>query len=111
MPALPILNQQKGPFPITVPINAPTDGPSCLMIAGSVWTQQTNALIGIQVSLDGTPIGVAQVFSNIPAVHRAAVPTYIPLQLTFGPHTLTLTASTAATVSDYNDFFDAVLFY
>jgi hypothetical protein len=81
------------------------------MVTGSVWSQQTGTQIGIEVSLDGKPIGKSSICSNNPAVHRATVPTYIPLQLTFGSHTLTLSAATTTTVSDYNDFYEAVLFY
>ncbi len=111
MPIQVILNQQKGPLPLTASFKAPTDGPSCLVVSGSVWTQTANQKLGIQVSLDGKPIGSASIFSNAPTTHRAVVPTYIPLNLTFGPHQLVLSAETSATVSDFNDFFDVVLEY
>jgi hypothetical protein len=81
------------------------------MVAGSVWSQQADTLIGITVSLDGKPIGSAMICSNTAVVHRAVVPTFIPIQLPFGAHTLTLTAASAATIADVNDFFDAVLLY
>ena len=106
-----ILNQKKGPLPLTVSFNAPTDGPSCLVVYGSVWTQTANQTIGINVSLDGKPIGSASIWSNLQATHRAVVPTYIPVKLTIGEHKLVLSALTGTTVSDLNDFFDAVLEY
>jgi hypothetical protein len=105
-----ILNQQKGPLPIAVSFNAPTDGPSCLVVSGSVWTQSANHMIGIEVSLDTKPIASASIYSNAPSTHRAVVPTYIPLTLTFGKHEIFLGA-TPGTVSDSNDFFDVVLEY
>jgi hypothetical protein len=80
------------------------------MVTGSVWSQQAT-LIGIEVSLDGKPIGTSHIFSNNPTVHRATVPTYFPVQLKFGEHTLTLNAATPGTISDYYDYFDAALFY
>ena len=106
-----ILNQQKGPLPLTASFNAPSDGPSCLVVSGSVWTQTANQVIGIEVSLDGKPIGSASIFSNAVATHRAVVPTYIPLKLTFGQHKLVLSAATPVTISDSNDLFDVMIEY
>ncbi len=115
MPIQVILNQQPGPLPITISFTAPTDGPSCIVVSGSVWTQTANQTIGIEVSLDGQTIGSASIFSNAPATHRAVVPTYIPVTLSVGdpppPHKLVLSAATPATISDLNDFFDVVLEY
>jgi hypothetical protein len=81
------------------------------MVAGSAWSGQANTTIGIEVSLDGKPIGSSSIFSNNPSVHRATVPTYLPVKLTIGSHTLTLSASTTTTVTDLNDPFEAALFY
>ncbi|HYL75573.1 MAG TPA: hypothetical protein VEU96_15275 [Bryobacteraceae bacterium] len=106
-----ILNQKKGPLPITASFSAPSDAPCCLVIYGSVWTQTANQTIGIAVTLDGKPIGSASIWSNAAATHRAVVPTYIPVKLAFGQHTVVLSAETSVTVSDINDFFDVVLEY
>ncbi|MDP8980646.1 MAG: hypothetical protein M3O35_08660 [Acidobacteriota bacterium] len=111
MPVQVILNQKNGPLPVTVSFNAPTDGPCWLVVSGSVWTQTPNLSIGVEVSLDGKPIGSASIFSNAPSTHRAVVPTYIPLTLSIGPHQLFLGAATHGTISDSNDFFTAVLEY
>lgn len=106
-----ILNQKKGPLPLTASFNAPSDAPSCLIISGSVWTQTANQIIGISVSLDGQHIGSASIFSNAVATHRAVVPTYIPVKLKFGPHQLVLSTTPGTTVSDINDFFSVALEY
>ena len=105
-----IFNQKKGPLPLTVSFNAPSDGPACLIVYGSVWSQTANSTIGIAVSLDGQAIGSASIWSNLQATHRAVVPTYIPVKLKFGPHQLILSA-TPGTVGDQNDFFTVVLEY
>ena len=105
-----IMNQQKGPLPITVSFSPPSDGPSCLVVSGSAWTQTANHTIGIEISLDKKPIGSASIWSNAVATHRALVPKYIPLKLAFGQHELTLTA-TAGTITDVNDLFNVVLEY
>jgi hypothetical protein len=105
-----IANQHKGPLPITVSFKAPSDGPSCLIVSGSAWSQAANHMIGIQVSLDNAPIGTASIFSNATTTHRALVPTYIPLKLKFGEHHVTLSAL-PGTISDINDLFEIVLDY
>jgi hypothetical protein len=105
-----ILNQHKGPLPVTASFKPVTDGPSCLVVSGSAWSQAANQMIGIQVTLDNAPIGTASIFSNATATHRALVPTYIPLKLAFGDHKVILSAL-PGTVTDVNDLFDIVLEY
>jgi hypothetical protein len=105
-----VIVNQVGPLPITATFNAPGDEPMYLEVNGSVWTQSTNTLIGIVVALDGNVIGRAHIFSNGPATHRAVVPAYIQVQLTQGPHKLTLSTD-SNTVSDYNDLYAAVLHF
>ena len=111
MPVQVILSQQ-GPLPITVNFKALSDAPVTLEVNGSIWTQSANSMIGIQVAIDGGAVGKAQIFSNTASTHRAVVPTYIPLQLAFGQHSITLSAVPGSTtVSDQNDFYTAVLHY
>lgn len=111
MPILPVIQHAKGPLPLKMQFNAPTDGASVLVVTGSVWSSQANQLIGAGVELDGTLIGEAVIFSNGASTHRALIPAYIPVQLTFGAHTLTLAPLNSATTSDSNDFFNVVLAY
>ena len=106
-----IVLSQKGPLPITATFQALGDLTMTLVVHGSVWTQTANQMIGIAVQLDGQAIGNAQIFSNANATHRAVVPAYIPVKLTFGQHKLTLSAMPGGTVSDVNDFYTAVLHY
>jgi hypothetical protein len=69
-------------------------------------------MIGIQVSLDGTVIGTANIFSNGASTHRAVVPVYLPVKLAPGSHTIQLAvAAGTTTVSDLNDRFTAVLHF
>jgi hypothetical protein len=110
--AVQLIAQQKGPLPITVNFNAISDSPCYLEINGSVWTQSANSLIGIQIQLDGQTLGQANIFSNTQTTHRAVVPAYFPVQLKYGvQHTLVLSAAPGTTVSDFNDFFTAVIHY
>jgi hypothetical protein len=109
--AIQVIINQAGPLPITVSFNAPGDEPMYLEINGTVWSQKANQMIGIAVSLDGQAVGSAQIFSNGTATHRAVVPAYIAIQLSQGMHKLVLSPNNSATVSDYNDFYTAVLHF
>ncbi|HEY4364639.1 MAG TPA: hypothetical protein VGN17_26985 [Bryobacteraceae bacterium] len=111
MAILSILNQVVGPLPVSATFNAPSDGPACLVLAGSVWCAAAGQTIGITLELDGKPIGSATIFSNGASTHRAVVPSYIPVTLPFGPHKVTVIAENSHTVSDVNDRFDVVLMY
>ena len=108
-----VIISQKGPLPISVGFNAPGDMPVYFEVNGSVWTTTANNMIGIQVELDGQVLGQAQIFSNTASTHRAVVPGYFPVKLTYGQqHKLTLSAVPGSTTtSDFNDFFTAVIHY
>ena len=111
MPLLSILNQAKGPLPVTAQFQSPSDGPATLMVTGSVWSGNTNVTIGIQVVLDGQVVGTASIFSNGASTHRSVVPSYIPVELSIGLHKLVLAPLNSVTVSDGNDYFDVALLY
>ena len=111
MPIMSLLNQAKGPLPLFVTFSAPSDGPACLVVSGSVWTGVANQTIGIGVELDGKAIGSAAIFSNAATTHRAVVPSYIPITLTFGSHKIALGPFMGPTTSDVNDVFDVALLY
>ena len=73
-------------------------------VNGSVWTQTSNVMIGIDIAIDGQNVGTAHIFSNGNTSHRAVG---VHLQ---GPHKITLSTSTN-TVSDFNDLCTAVIHY
>lgn len=105
-----LLISQAGPLPIEVNFNAESDEQGYLEVNGSVWSQQTNTMLGIGIYIDGQQVGEAQVFSNGSTTHRPVVPAYIPVSLSIGQsHTLTLQVLNSSTVSDYNDFYTAVI--
>ena len=110
--AIQVILSQAGPLPIKATFNAPGDSPMYIEVNGSVWTQTANQMFGIAIALDGKQLGTAKIFSNANATHRAVVPAYVAVKLTQGQHTLTLSAITpGTTVSDYNDFYTAVIHY
>ena len=109
--AIQVIISQKGPLPITATFNALGNSPMYLEINGSVWSQQANQMLGIAIKLDGNAVGAAQIFSNATTTHRTVVPAYIPVKLSQGKHTLSLSPNSAATVSDSNDFYTAVIHF
>ena len=109
--AIQVIVSQKGPLPIQANFQAIGDQPMYIEVNGSVWTQQANVMIGIEVDLDGKKVGTAYIWSNGTATHRAVVPAYIPVKLKQGQHTLTLKVGTSQTVSDFNDYYTAVISY
>ncbi len=110
-----VVINQNGPLPITASFQALSDGPALVMLSGSVWTQNADTLIGVDLSVDGGPaIGGANIFANNAATHMAVVPIVIPYIFSLGPpptHEITLSAGTTGTVSDQNDFFQVTILY
>ena len=109
--AIQLIINQKGPLPVQATFQAIGDQPMYIEVNGSVWTQQLNTMIGIEVDLDGKKAGTAYIWSNGIATHRAVVPAYIPVKLKQGQHTLTLKVSSSQTVSDLNDYYTAVIHF
>ena len=109
--AIQVIFNQAGPLDLTTTFNAPGDEPMTLEVNGSVWTAQVNQMVGIRIELDGVAIGAAQIFSNEANTHIAVVPAYIPIELSEGQHTLSLALNNPATVSDFNDFYTAVIHF
>ena len=114
-----ILIDEVGPLPITETITLGSTGPATLFVSGSVWTQQLNTLIGIEVLLDGEQVGTAEIWSNGTGTHRSVVPKFLPITLnkpfTGSPptnpptYTFTLQALNSNTISDLNDNFQVTL--
>jgi hypothetical protein len=106
-----VIINQKGPLPIKATFQSIGDQPMYIEVNGSVWTQQLNTMIGIEIDVDGNKAATAYIFSNGTATHRTVVPAYIPVKLAQGQHTLTLKVANTQTVSDYNDYYTAVIHY
>ena len=109
--AIKVIVQQAGPMPIKATFQPLGNLPTYIEVNGSVWSKSANVLIGVGVDLDGQNVGQAKIFSNGTSTHRAVVPAYIPVKLGDGTHTLTLSAATAQTLSDLNDFYTVVIHY
>lgn len=112
-----ILINQAGPLPISTTITTGSDGPSMLFLSGSVFTEASAGQIGIAVSVDGTKVGEAVIWSNQPTVQRAVVPVFIeitldkawPSETEMPSYTVELSPLNSGTLSDLNDWFQLSL--
>lgn len=100
-----IAQNQGGVLPLKFPFDLPISGDVTLGLSGSCWSFLPAAICGVGVYLDDKHIGdVPQFFNN--ANQHLALPTFFfPINLDFGPHTITLHAITDTTRTDQNDYF------
>ena len=96
---------QPGPLPAKVTFDAPVDGPVVFVVTGSAYSTDTNVPIGFSVSLDGTVIGTASLYSNGNETHRAFPTLFLAIDLAEGNHTCSIQAANGNTVTDSNDPF------
>ena len=101
-----VLISDSGPLPIEATAEIESDAQAVLTLSGSVWSQQTDRLIGFTLFIDGEPTNIgAEIFSNGASEHRAVVPVTVPYTFTIGKHAFALQPATSDTVSDGNDRF------
>jgi hypothetical protein len=99
-----VLIAQPGPLPITVTAEIGSDAPVLITLAGSVWSETTNTMIGIRLLIDGEPANInATIYSNGPSTHRAVVPAIVPYTFDTPEHTFSIEPLNPQTVSDSND--------
>ena len=99
-----VLIAQPGPLPITVTAEIGSDAPVVLTLAGSVWAETANTMIGITLLIDGEPTNIdATIYSNGASTHRAVVPAIVPYTFDTPEHTFSLEPLNSQTVSDLND--------
>lgn len=106
-----------GPLPVTASFPLKSTGPATVTVAGSVWSGQADTMIGIQVSMDGSVLGDAKIFSNAPSTHRAVVATHYDVTLDRAwpepgvppTYQITLNPLNGDTVSDTNDTYSIAL--
>ena len=104
----PVINAQSGPLPLKGTFTADSDLTMLLFVSGSAWTGIPGEWVGCEVYLDGNRLGVAAVFCNEANSHRALIPTFFPIKVNFGNHTISL-SPIGGTQSDGNDYFNAIV--
>jgi hypothetical protein len=107
-----VLIGQPGPLPITVTAEIVSDAPVALTLAGSVWSNVPNAVIGITLFIDGRPSMIgASIFANPASTHMAVVPVTVPYTFTIGKHSFQLQPLSSNTMSDANDPYHVTVEY
>ena len=106
---------QRGPLPITTQVKIETDAPTVVTLAGSCWSPQPAQMIGITLSIDGSPAATAWVFANQASMHLPVVPITFPYTFTWTEdqeHVFEITnVGGSVTTSDANDIFNVTVEY
>ena len=94
---------QTGPLPLKTSVQIQSNAPCVVTVAGSVWANASQQMIGIALLIDGEVVGIASVFANPASQHMSVVPIEFPYTFEIGPHDFTLNPLNNATTSDKND--------
>lgn len=98
-----------GPLPLSGDTFTSHGGVLTLNAAGSGWSSKVDSLIGMNVLVDGKPMGTAQVFTNEAASHKAFIPISVSLPgVGAGTHVVVL-QPLPGTNTDGNDFFNVTV--
>jgi hypothetical protein len=102
-----IVQNQPGPLPLKVTFTAPISGDVAIAFSGSCWSSTASNPGGVEIFLDGQSLGKSLLFFNNSGLHLALPAQVFPINLSEGPHTLTVQAISSTVLSDKNDFFSA----
>jgi hypothetical protein len=100
-----IAQNQGGSLPQSYPFDLPISGDVTIAFSGSCWSSFAAAICGVGVFLDDKHLGDVPLYFNKPNEHMALPTFFFPVNLDFGPHTITLRRITDTTFSDENDYF------
>ena len=105
-----LFNQALTQFPLSVNFTPRDTSPAQLYVTASAYSTFPNMLIGVDVALDGNPLGSLTLFANEAYSHKALVARLFPVEFNdLDQHTLTFSPSTPNTVCDFNDAIGATL--
>jgi hypothetical protein len=95
-----------GALPKEGTYNKRRGGTLIVSAAGSGFSDTENKTIGMEVFVDGTKVGTAQVYTNEKLSHKAFVPAFAVVNgVPKGPVKIELKALNADTKTDQNEFF------
>lgn len=100
-----IAQNQGGVLPLKFPFDLPISGDLTLGLSGSCYASLPGAICGVGVFLDDTHIGDVPLYFNNANQHLTLPTFFFPINLDFGPHTITLRRITDTTLTDQNDAF------
>jgi hypothetical protein len=100
-----------GPLPLKTSVDIQSNLPAVVTLAGSVWANAAQQMIGIALLIDGSVVATATIFANPSSTHLSVVPVEFPYTFAIGPHDFTLNPLNNATTSDKNDFYCVTVQY
>jgi hypothetical protein len=100
-----------GPLPLKTSVQIQSNAPAVVTLAGSVWANAPQQLIGIALLIDGQVVGTATIFANPGSTHMSVVPIEFPYTFTIASHDFALNPLNNATTSDKNDFYCVTVQY
>lgn len=102
---------QNGPLPLKTSVDIQSNMPAVVTLAGSVWSNAAQQLIGIALLIDGEVAASATIFANPGSQHMAVVPVEFAYTFDIGQHEFVLNPWNNATTSDKNDFYCVTVQY
>lgn len=102
---------QNGPLPLKTTADIQSNMPAVVTLAGSVWSNAAQQLIGIALLIDGEVAASATIFANPGSQHMAVVPVEFAYTFEIGTHEFVLNPWNNATTSDKNDFYCVTVQY
>lgn len=100
-----ITQNQPGPLPLKVTFTAPISGDVTIAFSGSCWSSTAQNPGGVEVFLDGVSLGKSLLYFNNSGLHLALPAQFFAVNLSEGPHTITVQPIWSTILSDKNDFF------
>lgn len=99
-----VFGNRTGALPITGALTT-NGGHLIITVSGSAYRNTTAGTIGFDITIDGTPVGVINGFTNEPGSHKTLPARTLVIQdLIAGNHEVKITAQTD-TMTDFNDYF------
>ena len=100
-----------GPLPLKTTVDIQSNMPAVVTLAGSVWSNAAQQLIGIALLIDGEVAASATIFANPGSQHMSVVPVEFAYTFEIGTHEFVLNPWNNATTSDKNDFYCVTVQY
>jgi hypothetical protein len=102
-----------GPLPIKQSFTIEVDGPVDFFITSTAYIQTPNFPVGVEVAINGVPLGSSNLFANQPQVHMTLPTIFGTAQISDPtvPQVLTIDPTYGSTMTDSNDFFNVWVQY
>lgn len=102
----------KGPLPWTKKFKSQINGQALVFISGSAWNKfRIEDPSGLSLLCDGKEVAKTTFASGVTGTHIAYPPQFMPINLKYGQHELTLKTTSDKIQTDGNDTFEVSVIY